>query len=118
MKIMFFLIFLMSAAALSAAVPFTRTSDFTPVTIGERARNAKETMYFAEAQLKYGMFQNYLHYWIDRPLFWNRATRHPERRFAYMTYPSFMIDVEQLRKYEMNGLGAFGMHAGKFRMDF
>ena len=115
MKIMFFLIFLMSAAALSAAVPFTRTSDFTPVTIGERARNAKETMFFAEAQLKYGMFQNYLHYWIDRPLFWNRATRHPERRFAYMTYPSFMIDVEQLRKYEMDGLGAFGMHAGKFR---
>ena len=51
MKIMFFLIFLMSAAALSAAVPFTRTSDFTPVTIGERARNAKETMFFAEAQL-------------------------------------------------------------------
>ena len=56
MKIMFFLIFLMSAAALSAAVPFTRTSDFTPVTIGERARNAKETMFFAEAQSKNGMF--------------------------------------------------------------
>ena len=77
MKVILSLLALMFMTALSAAVPFTRTSDFTPVTIGERARNAKETMYFAEAQLKYGMFQNYLHYWIDRPLFWNRATRHP-----------------------------------------
>ena len=115
MKIMFFWIFLMSAAVLSAETTFTATRDFTPLAIGKRERNAKETMFFSEAQLKYGMFQNYLHYWIDRPLFWNRATRHPERKFAYMTYPSFMIEVEQLRKYEMDGLGAFGMHAGKFR---
>ena len=115
MKLMFVFIPMLSAAVFSAEIPFTVTRDFTPVTIGKRGRNAKETMYFAEAQLKYGMFQNYLHYWIDRPLFWNRASRHPERKFAYMTYPSFMIDVEQLRKYEMDGLGAFGMHAGKFR---
>ena len=115
MKIMFFLISLMSAAVLSAETTFTAARDFTPLAIGKRERNAKETMFFSEAQLKYGMFQNYLHYWIDRPLFWNRAARHPERKFAYMTYPSFMIDVEQLRKYEMDGLGAFGMHAGKFR---
>ena len=115
MKLMFVFISMLSAAVLCAEIPFTVTRDFTPVTIGNRGRNAKETMYFAEAQLKYGMFQNYLHYWIDRPLFWTRAARHPERKFAYMTYPSFMIDVEQLRKYEMDGLGAFGMHAGKFR---
>lgn len=115
MKVMVFLFTLVAVMMSSAGVEYTRTSDFTPVTLGTRKRNTKETLYFAEAQLKYGMFQNYLHYWIDRPLFWNRATRHPERKFAYMTYPSFMIDVEQLRKYEMDGLGAFGMPGGKFR---
>lgn len=115
MKAIIFLFSLLSAVSLPAAIPFTRTSDFTPVTVGERNRNAKETLYFSEAQLKYGMFQNFLHYWIDRPLFWDRATRHPERKFAYMTRPSFMVDVAQLRKYEMDGLGAFGVPGNKFR---
>ncbi len=115
MRIILLGLLLVSVKILAEPIPYTRTIDFTPVEIGKRERQTKETMYFAEAQLKYGMFQNFLHYWIDRPLFWDRDTRHPERKFAYMTYPSFMIDVAQLRKYEMDGFGAFGMPSGKFR---
>ncbi len=87
---------------------FTRTEDFTPIEIGPRKRHAKGTLLFAEFQVKYGMFQNYLHYWIDRPLFWNRAMR--PAKFAYETPESFAIHVREARNA---GLDGFNLFTGK-----
>lgn len=87
------------------AVAYERTEDFAPVRIGDRARREKETLVFAEFLNKYGMFQNYLHYWIDRPLYWDRAMR-PER-MAYETPESFATHAQQLRKYGLDGLDVF-----------
>ena len=87
------------------AVAFERTEDFAPVTLGARTKQAKESLFFAEFLHKYGMFQNYLHYWIDRPLYWNRATR-PEK-MAYETPASFATHARQLRKYMLDGLDVF-----------
>lgn len=73
--------------------------------IGKRRRLAKETLLYAEFLSKYGMFQNYLHYWIDRPLYCDRALR-PET-FAYETPESFAVHGAQLRKAGLDGLDVF-----------
>ena len=87
------------------AMAFERTEDFTPVTLGARPRAAERPLFFAEFLGKYGMFQNYLHYWIDRPLYWDRAMR-PER-MEYETAASFAVHAEQLSKYQLDGLDVF-----------
>ena len=84
---------------------YTRSEDFSPVEIGKRPRLSQETLLFAELLVKYGMFQNSLHYWVDRPLYFDRATR-PEK-MEYDTFPSFMINAEQLRRYMLDGFDVF-----------
>lgn len=86
-------------------IAFERTEDFAPVTLGTRTKAARELLFFAEFLNKYGMFQNYLHYWIDRPLYWNRATR-PEK-MAYETPESVAVHARQLQKYMLDGLDVF-----------
>ncbi len=58
---------------------------------------------FASSQLKYGLYQNYLHRYMDRPLFMDTSLR--ER--AVVTCPSFhRIMSHAADMYEMDGLGA------------
>ena len=94
----------------TSGIAFTRMEDFTPVRVGPRRRLAKETMLFAEFQVKYGMYQNYLHYWIDRPLFWDRATR--PQKFAYETPESFAIHVREARNAGLDGFNLFTGRTG------
>ena len=82
-----------------------RTENFVQPQVGKRTRLAKETFLYAEFLNKYGMFQNYLHYWIDRPLYCDRALR-PEF-FAYETPESFAVHGAQLRKAGLDGLDVF-----------
>ncbi len=82
-----------------------RSENFNQPKLGERRRQAKETLLYAEFLAKYGMFQDYLHYWIDRPLFWNRATR-PEK-FEFETRASFDIHGAQLEKAGLDGFNVF-----------
>lgn len=89
------------------AVGFRRTEDFAPVEIGSRNRLADETLLYAEFQVKYGVFHNYLHKWIDRPLFYDRALR-PEK-FAYETPDSLAIHAREMRNAGLDGLNLFAM---------
>ena len=88
-------------------VGFRRTEDFTAFEIGPRPRRAKETLLFTEFQVKYGVFHNYLHTWIDRPLFWDRALR-PDT-FQYETRDSLAIHVREMRNAGLDGLNMFAL---------
>ncbi len=57
---------------------------------------------FASSQLKYGLYQNYLHRYMDRPLFHDRSLREN----AVVTSPSFGRIMDHAMMYEMDGLGA------------
>lgn len=108
------IVLLLSAGCLDAAqadVPFRRVEDFTPVTVGPRRRVAERTMLYAEFQVKYGMYQNYLHGWIDRPLYSDRSLR-PEK-FAFETPESFAVHLREARRC---GLDGFNLFAGKHGM--
>ena len=100
-------------ALCAGEIKFDRTENFAPAKMGDRQRMVKDTMLFSEALVKYGQFQNYLHFWIDRPLFWDRAMR-PER-FAYETTESFGVHLREARKYGMDGLGVFGTYGGRLK---
>lgn len=58
---------------------------------------------FSSSQLKYGLYQNYLHRYMDRPLFMDTSLREP---MSVVTCPSFQRIMEHAMMYEMDGLGA------------
>ena len=95
----------MCASGAAADVPYERTEDFAPVRVERRARLSGEPRLYAEFLCKYGQFQNYLHYWIDRPLYWSRATR--PARFAHETPESFAVHARELRKSGLDGFDVF-----------
>lgn len=57
---------------------------------------------FSSSQLKYGLYQNYLHRYMDRPLFMDTSLREN----AVVTCPSFQRIMDHAMMYEMDGLGA------------
>ncbi len=73
--------------------------------VGSRVRLAKETMLYAEFLHKYGMFQDYLHYWIDRPLYCDRALR--PANFEYETAESFAVHGRELKRMGLDGFNVF-----------
>lgn len=65
---------------------------------------------FSSSQLKYGLYQNYLHRYMDRPLFHDPELRGGEN--AVVTAPSFRRIMEIAMMYEMDGLGAIIGNSG------
>lgn len=65
---------------------------------------------FSSSQLKYGLYQNYLHRYMDRPLFHDPALSGGEN--AVVTAPSFRRTMDIAMMYEMDGLGAIIGNAG------
>lgn len=73
------------------------------------------THVFAETITHYGLFQNYLHYWIDRPLFWDRSLRPEPGKFSYDTFESFCVTRREAMKYGLDGLGVFGNYGNRLK---
>ena len=97
-------IVLSGALSLAAQFPFTRTAESAPDLAPRRPRIAPKVLMYPEVQYKYGLFQNFLDGYIDRPLFFDRATRYKDK-FAYSTRESFVRDAEIMRGYGFDGGG-------------
>lgn len=107
MKRLISLLTLVSSAALGAAdLPYQRTEDFAPVTIGTRVRQTTRTFFFAETVGQYSLFQNFLHRWLDRPLYTDTGLR-PEK-FCYETQAAFDIARASAIRSGLDGFGVFG----------
>ena len=104
---------LTAAPGWSSPIPYERMAEVTSLSVGTaRTRSADHTLLFAEALVKYGQYQNYLHTWIDRPLFFDRALR--PASMAYDTADSFRIHLREAIKYGMDGLGVFADRSGTY----
>ena len=84
-------------------IKFERTEFTSPLEVGKRHRAAKETMIYARIQ-PYDLYNNYLHRWIDRPLFLNRKWRESPDG----TQAGFMKDVQLVKEYEIDGFTMLG----------
>jgi hypothetical protein len=103
----------LSGASANADVPFVRTEDVTPVTIGTRRRQTPRTFIYAETVGSYSLFQNFLHRWLDRPLFFDRTLRHAPGAFEYDNKESFLRSRDAALRYGLDGFGVFGNYRGR-----
>lgn len=79
------------------------------VEIAKRPGKASDDIkIFSQIQMHYGTFQNFLHYWKDRPLYVNPAHRYEGNKFDYTTEPSIMKHIELAQSYNIAGLSPLG----------
>ncbi len=114
-KFLFSIVFLVIFSSVSA-LDFQRDDWQSTLKTGLRKNQVGSTLFFPETILWHGLFQNYLHRWIDRPLFHDRETRYPQS-FRYITEASLMRDFDIIKSYEFDGLGFFcnGVRYQKFK---
>ena len=105
---------LLLSAVLFAAVPFERTEDFAPVVSGPRQRASERTRLYAEFQIKYGLYHNYLWRRTDRPLFFDRSLRPADNRFTYETPASYLVNVREARRMGLDGFNLITLRS-RFR---
>jgi len=84
-------------------ISFERKEFTSPMEIGKRHKAVKETMIFSRIQ-PYDLYSNYLHRWIDRPLFLNREIRESPNK----AYKSFMRDIQLVKEYDIDGFTMLG----------
>lgn len=80
---------------------------------GPRQPVAERIFLYPEIQYKYGLFQNFLDEYIDRPLFYDRATRY-KNQFSYMTKESFFREIPIEKNYGFDGGGSLA--SGIFKL--
>lgn len=98
------------------AAEFERTVRIDAPKAGTRASLADRPFFFAETLLKYGMGQNYIDRFIDRPLFVDRKAREGGWKCNYITPLSLKTDAVQLAAYGMDGFAIFGNPVEKLNL--
>lgn len=100
-------LFFLGALAFAAECPFIRTEERPDLTPGTRQRIAEQPALYPEVQYKYGLFQNFLGMYIDRPLFYDRSLR--PKTFAYITPESYFRDIAIMKTYGFDGSGSLAL---------
>ena len=89
--------------AFGANITYKRTKKTSPLKIGTRHRVTESPMIYGRIQ-PYDLYSNYLHRWIDRPLFHNRKWRESSQRAAL----SFAKDISIVQEYDIDGFTILG----------
>ena len=95
------------------ALEYSRKVSVSSVKPDSRQRPLKKAMIFAERQ-PYIPSQNYMHYYIDRPLYTDvslRRAKDPQKA-------GFLKDVEVVKQYGINGFGSlayFNLHLSQLK---
>ncbi len=98
---------LLSGAVCGDEIRYTRQVETVTPELGTRPRQTEKPYIFAEVIAKYGMYQNFLHYYIERPLFFDRSLR-DEYRFQGLTRDNFIrYEIPAIRSAGIDGFGTF-----------
>ncbi|MDO9542874.1 MAG: hypothetical protein Q7J98_11210, partial [Kiritimatiellia bacterium] len=103
-----------SADAQAKLVPYT---DEKRISFAGRAPRAGRTLVFPRAQCKYALYMNYLHKYLDRPLFQDNTLWENDGlpNHDVMKYPSSRKTMDIVNSYDVDGLAciyAKGMDYG------
>ncbi len=94
-----FLVMLTASALYGAEISYERQTEM-PSFLALRQRAWDKPRFYAEIQ-SYRLVENYLHYWMDRPLFHDSSLR------AGSSYrDSFLRNVEIVKNYDIDGFTA------------
>lgn len=84
---------------------YQRSVEKSDMSMLKRGNVSSRPLVFPRSQLKYGLFQNYLDWWIDRPLFFRRSMRkYPIGEFHHMQKESYIREIGIVEMYEVDGL--------------
>ncbi len=100
----------------SLGLEYARETQETTLTRGSRPSLTSRPLVFPRSQLKYNLYRNYLHWWIDRPLRHNRAIRKPADRTVIVGKESWRREVEILKNYDVDGMANLATNAGHLQM--
>ena len=105
-----------SLGAAGGAIPYERRESRDRMWPPVRQRVVDRTLLYAETIFGYSHFQNFLHYWIDRPLFTSRSLR-PDlaKRYRTDTRESFLLSQRDALACGLDGLAAFGNFSTRLR---
>lgn len=106
-KVIFFLV--AASSSLLWSTPFRRHSE-----VYKFPDLPEKRCYFFSERQPYVPYQNFMHYWIDRPLFTDTTLRH----FENARKEGFLRDVQIAKQYGLDGFGAiayYGYHLEDLR---
>lgn len=89
----------------AAELSYSREETTASMEIGKRTRVLESPLMLVQPQFQYGLWQNYLNHFVDRPLFYDRAFR--TLPLKHMEKESLRKDLDLLRQYEINGWAGF-----------
>jgi hypothetical protein len=100
----------------AAAFEYKKEVQETKLDIGKRQSLTSRPLVFPRSQLKYNLYRNYLHWWIDRPLRHNRSIRKPKNSKVMVGRESWQREVEILKKYDVDGMANLATNHGHLQM--
>ena len=99
------------------ALKYSRNEYIDRLEMGQRKSMTKRPYIFPRSQYQYGQYQNYLNWWVDRPLIMERSLRYPTGQFKHMMKKDFLQHtVPIVKKYEIDGLASTSTPSGHYTM--
>ncbi len=100
-----------------SGINYTRDEYVDKLIVKPRQGMTSRSYVFPRSQLKYGHYQNYLNWWVDRPLIMERSLRYPTGVFKHIMKEDFLNNtVPIVKKYEVDGLANISSPPGHCRM--
>jgi len=101
----------------AAGIEYSRSEYIDKLEMNPRKSMTSRPYVFPRSQLKYGHYQNYLNWWVDRPLIMQRSLRYPTGTFKHIIKEDFLKNtVPLVKKYNVDGLANISTSPGHFRM--
>jgi hypothetical protein len=124
MKKTIFSILLMTVAFAAATVAYSQNKlkyslneYIDRLEMKPRKSMTKRPFVFPRSQYQYGHCQNYLNWWVDRPLIMERSLRYPTGKFEHIMKEDFLQNtIPIVKKYDVDGLASISSPAGHYRM--
>jgi concanavalin A-like lectin/glucanase superfamily protein len=102
---------------IGGGVKYSRDEYVDRLEVKPRKSMTSRTYVFPRSQLKYGHYQNYLNWWVDRPLNMDRSLRYPTGVFKHIIKEDFLNNtVPIVKKYGVDGLANISSPSGHCRM--
>jgi Concanavalin A-like lectin/glucanases superfamily len=101
----------------AAGIEYSRSEYVDRLEMKPRKSMTARPYVFPRSQLKYGHYQNYLNWWVDRPLIMQRSLRYPTGVFKHIIKEDFLNNtVPIVKKYNVDGLANISTSPGHCRM--
>ena len=112
-----FCIVILADLCSQAGIIYSRNEYVDQLKMKPRKSMTERPYVFPRSQFKYGHYQNYLNWWVDRPLIMERSLRYPTGTFQHIIQDDFLKNtVPTVKKYDMDGLAGIVTPPGHCKM--